>query len=111
MMLDLLHRATVFAQAAPGANTNILATALSPVYGASAFRITVLLAVASVFKARISDGTTTYDARLNTGIALTAGTLYTFTFATRSAHTYNFQVEADGVIQLLLVEEVPGGVL
>lgn len=107
----LRAKATVFNQAAPGANTNILATAISPYDTASTFRVTVVLAVASVFNFTVTSGTTTFTVGLNASAVLNAGDAYTFNFGVRSTYTYNFQVATDGIIRLLLVEEVAGGVI
>lgn len=103
--------ATVFNQSAPGANTNILSTALTPIRNDSVFRITVCLATASVLNTTVTSSGTTKTIGLNASSALQAGDMYTFSFGVRSTYTYNFQVETDGVINLLLVEEVVGGVL
>ncbi len=111
-------RATVYAGAAPGANTNII-TPISAGPNASAFRVTVCLTTASVFNVRVTDGSTAYTMGLNGSVALAAGDLYTFTFGVRSvssqtgttALTYSFQVETDSVINYLLVEEIIGPVV
>ena len=97
--------------AAPGANTNIFSTSLTPVYSCSAFRVTVALATASVFNVVSTDGTTSYTLGLNQSNALQASDLYTFTFGVHNSNTYNFQVETDGIIRVLQVDEIPGGVI
>lgn len=103
--------ATVFNQAAPGADTNILSTALTPYETASTMRVTVVLAATSVLNYTVTSGATTFTCGLNGSVALNSGDVYSFTFACRSAYTYNFQVETDGVIRQLLVEEIVGGVV
>ncbi len=110
--------ATVYALAAPGANTNII-TPITPGPNASAFRVTVALTTSSVFNVRVTNGTTAYTLGLNGSVALAAGDLYTFVFGVRAtstqtgttALTYSFQVETDSVINYLLVEEIIGGVV
>ena len=110
-----IARATVYALAAPGANTNII-TPFSVGDNASAIRVTVCLTTASVFNVRVTDGSTAYSMGLNASSALNAGDLYTFTFGARhyssqtgtTALTYSFQVETDSVINYLLVEEIIG---
>ena len=97
--------------AAPGANTNIFSTSLTPVYQCSAFRVTVALTTASVFNVVMTDGTTSYTNGLNASAALQAGDLYTFTFGVHNGNTYNFQIETDGVVRILQVDEIPGGVV
>lgn len=111
--------ATVYALAAPGANTNILSTAIKVSESAVALRVTVSLTTASVFNLHVTDGTTAYVIGLNASTALQAGDLYTFTFGARryssqsntTELSYNFQVETDSVIRMLFVEEVSGPVI
>lgn len=110
--------ATVYALAAPGANTNII-TPFSVSDSASALRVTVSLTTSSVFNLVVTNGTTAYTIGLNASAALNAGDLYTFTFGARryssqtgeTALTYTFQVETDSVIRMLFVEEVTGPVI
>lgn len=99
-----------FNVAAPGANTNILSTSLTPTYGA-AFRITVCLATASVFNMTVTRSGTTFTCGINSSVALNAGDLYAFTLGVSTANTYNFQVETDGIIRVLQIDEVSSGVI
>jgi len=103
-------RSDNFNVSAPGANTDILATALTPRYGA-AFRVTVVLATASVFNATVTKSGTTFTCGLNQSVALNAGDLYTFTFGVSKSNAYNFRVETNGVINVLQVDEVDTGVI
>lgn len=115
--------ATVYAGAAPGANTNILATSVKVSAHASAIRVTVCLTTSSVFNVQTTDGTTAYVNGLNASVALNAGDVYTFTFGARryksqpytdgttAELSYNFQVETDSVIRFLFVDEVIGPVI
>ena len=110
--------ATVYNGSAPGANTNII-TPVKVSDSASTIRVTVCLATASVFNVVVTNGSTPFTMGLNASSALQAGDLYTFTFGARryssqtgtTELTYSFQVETDGVINYLLVEEVTGPVL
>ena|SRR3990167_2269979 len=106
-----LRVARKYALAAPGVNTNMLATGVVPKATGSAFRVTVSLTTASVFNVHMTDGTTAYVIGLNASVALQAGDLYTFTFSADPLLTYNFQVETDGVIRTLIVDEIVGGAL
>src|SRR3990167_5465641 len=115
--------ASIISLAAPGANTDILAADFSP-STRCAWRVTVSLGTASVFNVVAESGATAYTIDLNGGVALTASTMYTFTFSaappgqatvggvlTACTIDYNFRVETDGVIQYLMVEEVYGNEL
>ena len=118
---------TVYAGSAPGANTNISFTDASGASvttfkvpeDATALRVTVSLATSSVLDLRVTDGSTAYTQHLNGGVALAAGTLYTFTvgarrYSTQSGTTelsYAFRVVTDSVIQTLFVEAVSGPVV
>ncbi len=111
---------TGFNISAPGANTNIISGGITFSPSASVCRVTVALTTSSVFNVECSDGSATHVWGLNASGALNAADLYTFSFAVRKNSTgleggadltYNFQVETDGVIELLLVEEVVGPVV
>ena len=98
-----------FTITAPGANTNILTTSLTPRMD-GVMRLTIVLATASVFNVTITNGSTTYTCGLNASTSLNAGDLYFFSFGVSSLNTYNFQVETNGVINILQVEECYMGV-
>lgn len=100
-----------FNVSAPGANTDILSAAVSPQSTTCALRITVVLATASVFNYTAKQGATTFTCGLNESIALNAGDSYTFVVGANSSTSYNFQVETNGVINVLNVEEIEGAVL
>ncbi len=108
--LGVRNQADLFNRTAPGANTNILAASFTPRQSA-VLRITVVLATASVFNITetVSGVTNTYG--LNRSVALTAGDAETFTFGASPAASYNFQVENDGIIRKLHVDEVYGAVI
>lgn len=103
-------RSKGFNISAPGANTNILSTGITPQYGA-AFRITVALTAASVFNVEAVSSGTTHVWGLNSSVALNAADLFTFTFGVNPDVVYNFQVETNGVIEFLQVDEISGGVI
>lgn len=109
-----------FNQSAPGADTAIISGGLTFSESAAACRVTVALTTSSVFNVTCTDGSTTHKWGLNASAALNAADLYTFTFAVAAsddgtsggtALTWNFEVESDGVIEYLAVDEVKGGVL
>lgn len=109
----LITHAAIFNRAAPGANTDILTTAITPKEGC-AIKITALLATGSVLNMTVTDGTTTFTGGLNSSTSLNAGDWYTFTIGANPVETnsgdgnplsYNFQVETDGIIQMLLIQE------
>ena len=108
---QIIGQTRKYALAAPGANTNMLTTGLTPVYPVSAFRVTVRLATTSVFNLHSTDGTTAYVTGLNNSVALAAGDLYTLSFGVNNSLTYNFKVETDGIIAMLQVDEVVTGVI
>ena len=92
--------------AAPGANTDILATALTPLWDASTFYVYAVLATTSVLNYTETDGTTLYTVGLNKSVGLGSGDGYLFKFPTVKGNSYNFQVETDGIIQVMRVTEV-----
>ncbi len=111
-MADLARLGSKYAASAPGANTDIFATALAPHATASALRVGVCLTTASVFNMYVTNGTTAYTQGLNSSIALTAGDFFVFgPIPCSSTNTYNFRVETDSVIQTLTVDEIREGVV
>ena len=99
-----------FNVSAPGANTDILTTSITPQYGC-ALRVTVCLATASVFNVTMTQGSTTFTCGLNSSVALNAGDLYAFTFGANTSTAYNFRVETDGVIRILQIDSVINGAI
>lgn len=94
-----------FNVSAPGANTDILATALTPSMGGY-FQVFVVVATGSVFNMTETRSGTTFTVGLNKSTALVAGDGYTFSFPVSSSSTYNFQVETNSIIRILRVMEV-----
>ena len=94
-----------FTISAPGANTNILSTSLTPSMGGY-FQIFVVLATTSVFNMTVTRSGTTYTVGLNKSTALVSGDGYTFTVPVSTGNAYNFQVETDSIIRILQVNEV-----
>lgn|SRR3990167_5860153 len=101
-MAGLSSLARVYALAAPGANTDILTTGITPQYD-GVFIVTVALTTGSIFNVTSTDGSTSYTVGLNASTALNAGDAYTFCFGVRTGITYNFQVETDSAIRWLNV--------
>lgn len=107
MAVTLFHKLAI---AAPGVNTSF--GTVTPVAPFKAFRVTVSLTTASVFKARVTDGTNSYDEKLNQAVALVASCPYTFdlrlppytTDTVPRSTTLAFRIETDGIVNRLLVE-------
>lgn len=105
--------------AAPGANTDIITGGITPSVGC-ALRFTVCLATAGVFNIMFQKtGGTQRAGGCQLSAALNAGDFYTFEIGAspqtipnsgdRVAVTYNAQVETNGIIRYLLVEEAQLG--
>lgn len=111
MSMDLtpIMRADRFNDAAPGANTDILAADITPSYGAT-LAIGVRLATASVFNLIETRDGVDVVIGMNLSVALQAGDGYTFLWPCSPESSYNFQVETNGVISILRVHEMPAGV-
>lgn len=107
---DLVIMHSGFDIAAPGANTDIISSDLSPKVS-GAFRITVAVSTSTVFDVKVTDGTDTHVISLNDGVALTANALYTFSFGVSDALDYNFRVKTDSVIEVLQVDLIKSGEL
>lgn len=114
------RKATIFNGSAPGANTGIVSGGMTFSESAGAARVTIALTTSSVVNVTCTDGSTTHKWGLNASGALNTGDLYTFSFGVSASDdgtsdgtglTYNLEVETDGVIEILLVDEIKGGVL
>jgi hypothetical protein len=97
-----------FGIAAPGADTDIISGDLTPRSQTLKVRVLVVLAVASVFKIILTQGVTSYTAKLGQGAPLLADCAYTFDFEIDSATSYNFQVATNGAVNYLNVKEIVG---
>lgn len=105
---------------APGANTGIITNGVKFTESAGVCRVAVALTTSSVFNVTCYDGTTTHKWGMQQSAPLNAGDMYVFYFPvaaydtglnTGNALTYNFEVETDGVIEHLIVDEVIGAVV
>ena len=113
------RKATVFNGSAPGANTGITG-GITFSGSAGAARITIALTTSSVVNVSCTDGSTTHKWGLNASSALNAGDVYTFSLgvsatddgtSTGTALTYDIEVETDSVIEILIIDEIKGGVI
>jgi len=105
MAEQIIGRKKLYTVTAPGTNTDIF-TKISPKDGVYSWRVTVALAVSSVFNVSATDGTTAYTWGLNASAALNAADLYAFEHAVSPGVTYSYQVETDGIVQMLTVDEL-----
>ena len=101
-----IRRDTVFNGSAPGTDTDIFSSDITPKQGSVRARVTVALTTSSVVNVSATDGTTTHTWGLNASAALNAADLYEFQFGTDPALAYNVQVETDGVIEQLLWDDL-----
>lgn len=96
-------------------NADICTTSLTPATpGTLAYRITIgLLETNSVVNVEVTVNSVSKNFDLNSGTALTAGSLYTFTLGAIGGgdYTYNLQCETSTRIGYLLIEEIRGGEL
>jgi|6_EtaG_2_1085325.scaffolds.fasta_scaffold04341_6 hypothetical protein len=102
-----------YSLSAPGASTDIF-TKKAPGAAARAWRITIALTVSSVLNMTATDGSTAHAWGLNASLPLEAADLYVFEVpvkgtmddSSNASVTYSLQVETDGVIEVLLIEEI-----
>lgn len=105
MSTTICPRFEGFDIAAPGANTNIMTTSITPLMSCR-LRVGVVLETASVFNVTETSGATTNTYGLNESVPLAANDYYVFDVPAGAAYSYNFQVETDGIIGRLTVSEV-----
>ena len=105
MAEKIISRKEFYDLAAPGANTDIF-TAVTPKDGVYAWRVTVALTTSSVFNVSATDGTTPHIWGLNASAALNAADLYSFEHSVSPGVSYSYQIETDGVVEYLAVDEL-----
>lgn len=88
-------------------------SAIRPVYSASAWRISIGLLLSGLPKVSIYDDGAGTPAvlKLNNGISLQAGTIYTFVFGVTKSASYSVRLNEANTVSYLLVEEVAAGVI
>ena len=91
------------------ADTDILATDLSPTNTPCLFRIMVMLETAGLFSAMLKNGAVTKKLKLNSGTLLTVDCAYVFDILVHSGDTVNFQTSVGGDVTMR-VQEIVGGV-
>jgi len=94
---------------AVGANTDFLATDLTPSDPVVLFRVMVAIDTAQVFRAHISDGTTTVALEFNGGVALVAQCVYIFDILVNTDDEINFQCDGAVQIEKFIVQEILWG--
>lgn len=88
------------------AATDILATALTPTYQASIFRVMVAMSAAGVFRVTVTKAGNTQTLELNRGVALAAESLYAFEHAVHAGDSINYQYSVNATLRVLRVQEV-----
>lgn len=102
---ELHHTAKTTAQ-------DIVSVAFKPVDRTCAYRVTIgLESTNAVLNLRVDNGTDVVVAAMNSGTALTAGVLYTFTFGASNTYSYNFRIGTNTTIGTFLLEEIQTGVV
>ena len=100
-----IRRVATFNGSAPGADTDILASALTPKQGATRARITCAFSHTTKLNLMISDGSTTIAMGLNDNSTLATDAIHTFDFAVDASLAYNLQLSHDGVIDQLIWDD------
>lgn len=112
---DVPYKAAQVFNTAASANTDIVSADFTPAgarAGTAAYRVSIALVTTdSIVELQVISGATTVEADLNSGTALTAGKIYTFTFGASSSLLYNIQCETATTIGYLLIEEIRDGAL
>lgn len=114
-------KVTEWNRSAPGANVGIVSGGFKVSPCCSMLRITLVLATTSVVNLTITDGSQARAIGVNGNTAITAETWWTGVVPVRNnttgagvngtsltEFTYNIEVETDGAIWLLWVDEVTG---
>jgi len=91
---------------AVSAETNILATDLEPLAGASLFRIMVAMSASGVFRASITKDEDVQVLDFYEGASLQADSLYMFDMLVHPGDLVNFRYSVDATLRILRIEEV-----
>ena len=91
------------------ADTDILASDITPTNTPCLFRVMVMLETVGVFSAILKSGAVSKTLKLNTGTNLLASCAYMFDILVHSGDTVNFQTSVSGNVTLR-VQEIVGGV-
>ena len=91
---------------AKNANTDFLASDITPSDPVVLFRIMIQSDTAAVFSAKVSDGSTEVSLEFNGGAQLVAGVLYMFDMLVRKGDEINFQADQNINIDKFIVQEV-----
>ena len=118
MLVDVLEyrfapivQTSIFNTALPTADTNLLASDLTPNLSRGYLRIYACISVSGILKLRRTRGATTVTELLNAGSALTASAAYMFDIHWRSGDSINLQYSVTtGTIYVLAIDEFGGGV-
>lgn len=92
------------------ANTNFLASDLTPTNTPCMWRIMIAVDAAGVFSIMISDGSDQYTLKMNSGNNLTADVLYMFDILVHSGDQINFQHSVNALVKVMRVQEIVAGV-
>jgi len=92
------------------ADTDILASALSPTNTPCLFRVMVAFDTAGVFKATITKGGNTQTVLFNGGNGLAANAVYMFDHLVHNGDTINYQYSVNAQLLVLRVQEIIAGV-
>lgn len=95
---------------AEAADTNILASALSPTNTPCLFRVMVALDTEGIFRSTITKGGNTQIVAFNAGNNLVTNSLYIFDHLVHSGDTINYQYSVNAQLLVLRVQEIDVGV-
>lgn len=110
-MADPIEKVYMQNEVQPAANTDILASDITPTNFPCIFRVQVMMSNAGNFFVTMDSGFSTMVGTLNvvSGPALIAGGLYIFDILVHDGDSINFQYSATGgTVQILKVQEIYG---
>lgn len=112
-MLTVVDHVAYDNGAAPGANTGIVnayrGSAITPKYARSKLSISIVLATASIVNLSKTTSGTEVLIEMNGNSAIPALQMYWYEFPISNASTYDVEVETDGIIRQLFIQETPYG--
>ena len=95
---------------APGANTDLFATDLSPSRPPSLFRIMVVLSAAVKLEVDITNGADEQTVILNGDANLTANGVHLFDILVHLGDTINFQISGTATVLVMRIQEIPSSI-
>jgi hypothetical protein len=101
-----IRRGELFNQSAPGANTDIFSSDITPKKNVTRARIEIATAGGGPVNVTATDGTTTHTWSLGGGVSTSAEALTSYEISVSQSLAYNVQIEWNSVVETLIWDDL-----